>query len=482
MASLSGCGPSAPPPLVERVSFLTVENLTGDASLSWIQDAVPAMAASQLSGVGRILPFHGDTSRDAAAIAANTLIHGYFDRRRGALYFEFSVEDAYTHKIRPVAVDGDVLQAADAVAKAVDPAAKPYSTKNAAAVQAWALRDFERATQLDPDFGAAWRDLIQSQAAQPARAAELASKALARTSLRSPLERAEISLLAARLRQDDKAVGEVTAELGRLLPNDSVLARKLAEQETNARRFDQAVQFLRAVLRVEPTDSTVYNQLGYAQFFAGDLAGARMSFEEYSRHPGQEANGFDSLGEILFMAGQFGEAEKYFLRAQESNPNLLNGGDLQKAAYARWLSGDLPAADALFEKYLKFRAEHTDQAVVWRRAVWEYSTGRQPAAIDRLKAVTGPAAQLAQSQLAVFQNIGGLPTDLAILEQAYKRTPPAGDGLARTLYAKELLKAGKRSEAEKLAKLWPLPESGELLLQPLLYPLYLELKQGLRKQ
>lgn len=481
MAFTTSCGPSSLPPAIERVALLTVENLTGDASLSWMQDAVPSVAAAQLAGVGRILPFHGDTSRDAAAVAANTLIHGYFDRRRGAVHFEFSIEDATTHKMRSVTVDGDVVRAADALAKAVDPAAKPFSTKNAAAVQAWTQHDFERATQLDPDFGAAWRDLIQSQLAQPSQAIELATKALARSSLRSPLERGQIALLSGQLRQDGKAIGEASAELGRLLPNDSGMARKLAEQESNARRFDQAVQFYRTVLRLEPEDSSIYNSLGYAQCFAGDLAGARKSFEEYSRHPGQEANGFDSVGEVLFMAGQFGEAEKFFLQAHQANPALLNGADLQKAAYARWLSGDLREADAIFEKYLKYRSEHADQTVVWRRAVWEYSTGRQPAAIDRLKAITGPASQLAQSQLAVFQNLVGLPKDLVQLEQTLKRTAPAGDGLVRTLYAAELLKAGKRAEAEQLAKLWPLPESAEPLLQAVVYPLYLELKQNLAK-
>ena len=63
---------------------------------------------------------------------------------------------------------------------------REYLPVNAAAVQAWAQRDFDRAIQLDPDFGSAWRDLIQSQAPQPALAAETAGRALARSTLRSP--------------------------------------------------------------------------------------------------------------------------------------------------------------------------------------------------------------------------------------------------------------------------------------------------------
>jgi hypothetical protein len=182
------------------------------------------------------------------------------------------------------------------------------------------------------------------------------------------------------------------------------------------------------------------------------------------------------------MAGKFSEAETFFLNAHKANPELLGGSDLQKAAYARWLSGDLAGADKVFEDYLKYRVDHADQTVAWRRAVWEYSTGRESAAIERLKTVTGPAMQLAQGQLLVFSNRSKLETqDLVALERIYRQTAPGADGMVRTLYARGLLKAGRKAEAEGLAGIWPLPESGEPLLQALLYPMYLELQKELGK-
>ena len=443
------------------------------------------MAAEQLAGVGRILPLRADSSREAAVGGATQLIHGYYDRRKGATHFEFSIEDAVTHTMRAVSLDGDALRAADTIAKAVEPPAKPFSTSSAQAVQLWGEGNFERAVELDPDFGLAWRDLIQSQAARPEQALQSANKALARSTLRSPLERVQIQRLAGQFSGDAAMSSRAVQELVRLVPNDSGLVRKLAEEATNLRQFPEAIQLYRSVLRLEPEDSTTYNLLGYAQFFSGDLPGARQSLDEYSRHPGQEANGQDSQGEILFMAGQFGEAEKYFLRGHEANPGMLEGADLLKAAYARWLSGDLAGADAIFERYLKYRSEHADPSVVWRRSTWEYSTGRQAQAVDRLKGVTGPSALLAQAQLKVFESRGtvvdSLSQDLARLEQAYKKTPPSGDGLVRVLFARGLLKAGKKAETAKLVALWPLPESGDPSLQPLLYPMFLELKESLAK-
>ncbi len=450
-----------------------------------MREAVPAAATAQLVGVGKILASHVESSREASAFSANTLIHGYFDRRRGALHFELSVEDADTHKMRAIALDGGALQAADVLAKAVDAGAKAFSTQNAAAMEAWGRKDFEKATQLDPDFGAAWRDLIQSKVAQPEQAVQLAGNALGRSGLRSGLERAQIGLLAAELRHDDAGVSQATLELVRQVPNDVELARKLAESESNARHFASSVALYQAVLRLAPEDVSVYNALGYAQFFAGDLASARKSFDEYGKHPGQAANGLDSQGEVLFMAGQFAEAEKYFERAHQSNPQLLDGADLQKAAYAHWLSGDLAGADKVFEQYLKYRVQHADQTVNWRLAGWEYATGRTAQAEERLAKETGPASAIAKAQLQVLKArptmFAALSRNLANLEQNYRRSPAANDGFARVLYAKALLQEGRKAEAEKLVVLWPLPESGEPAVQPLLYPLYLELKKELGK-
>jgi tetratricopeptide (TPR) repeat protein len=470
---------------VERVAVLSFDNLSGDESLAWMTDAVPTAVAAELAGVDGVLPMRADTSREASAIAATQLIHGYFNRRKGALHFEVTREDVATRKMTPLAVDGDALRAAEAIAKAVNPGAKPFSTQNIGAMEAWGRKDFEKATLMDPDFGAAWRDRIQSHVAEPALALDLARKALSRTSLRSPLERAQISLLSAQLHQDAEGVRKAGMELAQLVPNDSELVRKLAESETNARHFAQAVEFYQTILKLEPEDFAVYNALGYAQFFAGDLTAARKSFEEYGRHPGQEANALDSEGEALFMAGQFAEAEKYFLRAHEANPNMLEGSDLMKAAYARWLSGDLKSADGIFEKYLKYRSDRADKTVNWRLAGWEYATGRQVQAMDRLERETGPAAGMAKGQLQVLRAqekmFEGMMRDLAGLEQRYLQTARASDGLVRVLYAKALLTAGKKAEAGALMKLWPLPESGEPALQPLLYPMYLELKKELGK-
>jgi tetratricopeptide (TPR) repeat protein len=312
-------------------------------------------------------------------------------------------------------------------------------------------------------------------------ALKIADEALARPSLSSPIDRAQLDLLRATLRHDETAREQALLALIRLLPNDPAIAKTLADVEMNARRFPQAVSLYREIMKLDPEDVSASNLLGYAQAFAGDIDGAKKSFEEYGRKPGQEANSLDSLGEAMFLNGKFGEAEKYFLDAHAKNSAMLQGGDLIKAAYARWLAGDLPKADQLFAQYKAFRTQLNDPLMFWREAVWEYSTGRAEQAMQLLESVSGQGAQIAQQQLAVWHDPKSVSHDPAVLKPIYERTPPSADGLRRTLYAAALLETGQTEEARKLVALWPLPEpAGDDLLRGFLYPRFLELRRQLK--
>lgn len=426
------------------------------------------MAFRQLAGVGTIVPLRGGTSREATALRADRAVHGYFDRRHGKLHFAFTIEEMATHRMTPVTVDGEALEAAAAISRAVDPGARPFSTANIDAVRAWSERNFARAVELDPDFGTAWRDLAQTQKAPRTTVIT----ALERSTLRTALDRAQLELLGAQLENDSDGIRKAGDKLAQLLPNDASLARSLAQYESNARSFPQAIQHYERAIRLEPEDPGQYNALGYAQFFAGDLSGARKSLDQYMKFPGQEANALDSQGEVLFMAGQFRDAEQYFQKAHAKNPGLLGGGDLLKAAYSHWLGGDLSGADAIFKSYIEYRSQNSDPSIVWRTATWEYSTGRQAQAVERLRASMDP---IARNQLAVWDKKLVLP-DIEQLRAQYLRTPPPADGLVRTFYAIALKNAGKTTEAEQLTKTWPLPESGDSLLQAFMFPMFLELK------
>jgi tetratricopeptide (TPR) repeat protein len=482
-AACGACSRSRNP--VERIALLPLENLTGDAALDWIAAAGPKIVTDQLlGGAAGAVPIQVAALRDAYGSGAAQLVHGYFEKRQQKLHFEFVVEDIQTHKaVQTVAGDGEMLPVLDRLAKQIDPGAHPFSSSNPQAVTAWGHGEYENAVTLDPDFGAAWVSWAQARSAagDKQQASEILARALRQSSLRSPVDRAQLEFVSATLRQDEPAQQRALVELVRLMPHDSALLQQMATREMNARRFSEAAKYYQAVLQESPDDSEIWNLLGYAQAFAGDVASAQQSLERYGRDPAHNANALDSQGEASFLNGKFAEAEKYFLEAHAKSSALLGGGDLLKAAYARWLQGDLAGADQLFVRYVTFRTQQKDPLVVWRQAVWEYSTGRSEAAIARLSNVTGPAANIARAQVDIWKNPSKLPQDPAALKQAYERTPPAADGITRVLYAAALAQSAQKDQARKLIALWPLPGlEGDPLLQSFLFPKYLELKRELK--
>ena len=110
---------------VERVAFLPIENLTGDAALDWISSAGPTIVNDELlGGAANAVPVPVGTVGDAYASGATQLVHGYVEKRRGpnskeGVHFEFVVEDAQTHKtLQTLASDGDPLPSLDELGEA----------------------------------------------------------------------------------------------------------------------------------------------------------------------------------------------------------------------------------------------------------------------------------------------------------------------------------------------------------------------------
>ncbi len=479
LLALAACS-RAPQRTVERIAILPFDNLTGEAALDWVSAAGPAMLVEELAGSSRILAVRVNTVGVADLGGATQLLHCTYTQRGGALEISYALEDAERHRmVSTGSASGAALFAVSMLARTLDAGATPFSTPNAEAAAAWGRGEFERAVTLDPDFGAAWGSWIVQvqQSGKPDGAEAIAERALARASLRTPLNRAQIQLSSALLRKDETARIAALTELSRLTPRDSGTLLALAEIEQRQRRFPAAEEFYRRALAIDPDNGGALNGLGYAQGESGDLDGAKKTLEQYGQKPEQAVNALDSLGEVHFMNGRFAEAYNYFTRATMRQADFLGGAPLLKAAYAHWLAGNLAGADALMQKYL---ANQNDIQIVWKQATWLYATGRRDQALAMLdKAPANQAAAMAR-QRSVWRGEVHPPEDLEQLKRIYESTNPAADGLPRTLYAAALAKAGKTDEARALLKMWPLPESAaDPMLQSLLYPRFLELRKTL---
>jgi tetratricopeptide (TPR) repeat protein len=473
-----------------RIALLPFEDLTGDDSLDWMRGAGPRILQQQLAGAGRLVPAPAPTPGQAAALRAARLLHCIFTRAEAAqatavnttdsLRIACSIEDSRTHKIvQTVTQAGAPLAALSGLAHQLEPAARSFSSSKLDAVVAWATGDFQRAVESDPDFGAAWESwterLIQEGKREQALAA--AASALSRASLRSDLNRARLRLATANLRHDDAARAAALEALSVLVSNDPAVLDARAEVEQRRRRFSAAAALYRQAIELDPQDPAAWNGLGYAEGEAGHLDAAKSALETYGKLPEQSVNALDSLGDVYFMNGRFAEAEKVFLEALRRDPDFLSGATLNKAAYARWLRGDLASADELERRYL---AHIPNGSALFREAAWLYATGRREQAFSKLAEAPKSHAEAVARYRAVWRGQAQIPQDLTQRKRMYEDADPAADGLWRVLYAEALARAGRNDEAKTLLHLWPVPVSeADPLLQSLVFPKFLDLRKRL---
>lgn len=86
-------------------------------------------------------------------------------------------------------------------------------------------------------------------------------------------------------------------------------------------RFEEAMKVLREAQKVDPTNSTLQNNLGYLLLEkGGDLKEASELIEAAVKQDPQNGSVMDSWGWALFKQGKFEESEKALRKASELNP------------------------------------------------------------------------------------------------------------------------------------------------------------------
>lgn len=432
------------------MAVLRFENLTGDGSLNWMGRAVSEVMSAELSGSGSVsviafstlhasdralgprpIAAPGISAERPAALpaGANTILYGRVSRLGTNLRLDAVLFDNSRGKIeRALSASGPesqgVIRLADSLAKQMAPVVRAFGTRADRALHSYcdglesadaraAEAAFSDAVKADANFGQAYLAWAQLAARENDRAE--AEKVLALASARgdaiSELERARIAALTAELHGDVAATVRALEAVGRLDPTDAALFHRLAQARLKGRQYDEAAQNIKKALAVEPENFALWNELGYAEMFAGDLTAAATALDEYRRIRPADPNALDSLGDVHFYFGRFPEAEQYYHQAFQMD-NAFNGGAaMLKAAHARLRTGDIGGADVLFRQYLETRRNAKDPLAELRRAEWEFLSGRRRQAVAHLDSLArglppelaaGLAPQV-NAQLAVWE-------------------------------------------------------------------------------
>ncbi len=429
---------------IRAVGILPFENLAA-SDLDWMGRGFGESLRLQLAGTPRTQPVALGALRDAPGSGAGLVVHGYFSVQGGRLDVRADIEDLSTHRMtNRIAVSGPVsggmLPLSREIALKIAADARTLPTRSETALRAYveALESadapagnqaFGQAVAADPSFGAAWADWAQALIARGDRtaAAQALASARANVSRFQNLERARLAVVAAALTGDREGQRRALGALALTMPADTGVLRQLAALDTAGHRYLDAAAWYERIAQRQPEDAAVFNLLGYAYAWGGRSEKAIQALERYRALAPKEANPIDSLGDVQYSFGHFAEAAKLYEESDAKDRAFLGGGSLYKAAWARLMQGDRKTADATFARFIEARQAAQDPIVPYRRAQWEYLTGRRKEALARLEQIAqspqSPLASLACAQLAIWSLEAG---DRAGALRYAQRSPAPG--------------------------------------------------------
>ncbi len=436
LLALAGCQKkvTGPPP---RYVVLRFENLSGDPSLEWVARGASEFLSRSLAGamdgpvlnpaaLNRLSSTLGarpakspgiSSERSEAVVAGGTrAITGYFERSPAGLRIEATELDLQTGKsVRSVSGAGpEPMKALASLARNLSPTAAPYLTSNGAALRSFidgfegtgeqAIGNLEASVHADPSFGPAWVLLVNAYLAGGKAADAGAVLDKARSQRLDKYDEANLDLASSILRNDPKERLAAIHRISALSPGDTVLLRSTAEADTHAGNFQDAAAEWNKLAAVLPADPNAWNQFGYSRAWSGDYVGALAAMREYARIRPNDPNPLDSIGDVHYMFRNYKEAADSYLQANTKDPAFQNGGDLYKAAWAKFEAGDKTGADAAFAQFRAAQQKAKSQEAPLVEADWLYRTGRKAKAIAVLSAQPDAAAH---SQLAIWDLLAG---------------------------------------------------------------------------
>ena len=213
-------------------------------------------------------------------------------------------------------------------AKSADAGKIPLTTKNEEARAAYlkgrdlleklrvadARTEFEKAAKLDPSFAMA---LFQLANTQPTARGfnETIAQAKAVSANASKGEQMLIDAGVAGGHGDNAEQCRILKELTVAYPNDERAWTTYGNALFGMLDWAGAIKAYEPALKIAPSYSQPYNQLGYAYRFLGQMDKAEATFKKYTQIIPDDPNPYDSYAELLLKLGRYDESIANYRKA-----------------------------------------------------------------------------------------------------------------------------------------------------------------------
>lgn len=119
----------------------------------------------------------------------------------------------------------------------------------------------------------------------------------------------------------EEAIDVLKKMIGRF-PDEKLAYFVLGTLYYTIRDYESSVKAEKKALEIDPLYTAALNQLAYSNFHAGDTAGAIEALNKYIALEPNEANPYDSRGELLARSGKIEEAIASYKQALEKKPDF----------------------------------------------------------------------------------------------------------------------------------------------------------------
>jgi tetratricopeptide (TPR) repeat protein/predicted Ser/Thr protein kinase len=220
-----------------------------------------------------------------------------------------------------------------------------------------ARESFRKALGHDSTFAMAYWSLARFTS-EPEKSTQM-DKAVKYAAKASPRERMYITAMAARHLGDYESAVKILSELTERYPNYLEAQVSLAiTYRGYLGEPAKAIPHLQKALEINPLFKEAYNQLAYASSEAGDFEQAVWAINEYIALAPNEANPYDSRGDLYAYNGRPDEALESYRRASAIKP----GFSTWKEGTMHLFKREYAVAESCF-RYLASSSDKQDRAL-----------------------------------------------------------------------------------------------------------------------
>ena len=265
-----------------------------------------------------------------------------------------------------------------------------------------AIREFEEAVRLDPQFALAYLRLSDEyrQLGDLRRSDELWAKVDQMQSRLPRYEQLSLQVLKAARSRDAEADVAARQQLVSEFPRATIDRGIQAAILSFLGKKEQSLQLLQQGLALDPKNEDLLNFQCYTLALGGDFNGALAANDAYIAVRPGDPNPLDTRGDVLFIAGRDDEAVAAYRKVLELKPDFSGYGDYLKLAIVYTDQRKPDMANAAFQQYAQRGSPLTRLYVPGFEAQFKQSKGDLEGALGSYREVVAQLGRAKQNQAA----------------------------------------------------------------------------------